>query len=442
MPFCGTPPLSCISESGVAVRSHRNPVYRAIEKSRVVLFALMLSGVAPALCGANPPIPGETHSSVIYTLTHLHPAAYLILFLIFLLSVANLAAQGFVHIKYRWLLSVVGFVGKFEKTILSTVKLQGLASKKRDSARAGSDPVMRAGDPESSVLGVRKRSNRNRHGAGRSVLTPLDGVNHPMPRFAPRLAPPTPRNITPVGKQRAAANQFRPSPTAGVISREENERHEKEPLAVSGSITDSEDRGLGSVIVYLTDEAGNRQGQSCRSRPGTGDYWVFASKPGKYVLHAYKRGYVVQNREPLKLTIQGGKIEGFNLRMIAEECTVQGRVFDGAYGNPAADMEVRCVCKSTGRASSCRTDESGKFFLTGVPVNSECELQVWSANNSVLARSELFETVPKGQIQSDIIISAENRESGHESEESTVAWEIPGAGEPKKEDFHEPAPET
>jgi hypothetical protein len=408
-------------------------------KSRVIFFILMLSGISPALCRANPPIPGETQSSVIYILTHLHPAAYLILFLIFLLSLANLAARGFMPAKFRWFLSVVGFVGKFEKTILRTVRLQGFGRKKRDPATAGSGPVMRARDPESSVLGVRKRSNRSGHGSGRLILTPLDGINHPMPRFASRVAAPTPRKIAPEGKRRTASNQFKPYPTADLTSSAEKERREEEPLTVSGSITDSEGRGLGSVILYLTDEVGNRQGQSCRSRPGTGDYWVFARKPGKYTLNAYKRGYVVQDPETLKLTIQSGKIDGFNLRMVAEECTVQGRVFDGAHGNPAADMEVRCVCKSSGRASSCRTDGSGKFFLTGVPVNSECELEVWSANNTVLARSQFFETVPKGQIQRDIVISSEDRESGEEPVDSAIIWEQPGAGEPKEEDFREPA---
>jgi len=402
----------------------------------------MLTGISPSLCLATTPIPGEIQSSVIYILTHLHPAAYFIFFLIFLLSLANLAARGFIPAKFRLLLSIVGFVGKFEKTILNTVKLQGVRRKKRDPATAGSGPVLRASDPESGVLGVRKRLNRNRHGMGLPVLTPLDGINHPMPRFASRVPAPTPRKVALERRQPTPSNQFKPYAAVDLIFREEKERRETEPLAVSGSITDSEGRGLGSVILYLTDEAGNRQGQSCRSRPGTGDYWVFASGPGRYTLHAYKRGYVVKDPESLKLTIQCGKIDGFNLRMIAEECTVQGRVFDGAYGNPAADMEVRCVCKSSGRASSCRTDESGKFLLTGVPVNSECELEVWSANNTVLARSQFFETVPKGQIQRDIIISAEDRESRDESGESVISWEQSGAGEPEKENFHVPATEN
>ena len=435
-------PSSSIPNRSVAARSRRSPHCGAGGKSGVIFLTLMLTGISPALCRAIPAIPGETQPGVIYVLTHLHPAAYFILFLIFLLSLANLAARGFAPAKFRWLLSIVGFMGKFEKTILRTVRLQGFERKKRDRAPVGAAPVVRARDPESSVLGVRKRSNRNRHGSGRLIFTPLDGINHPMPLFASRVPAATPRKTAPEQRRRTASSQFKPYPTVDFIPSEKKERREDEPLAVSGSITDSEGRGLGSVILYLTDEAGNRQGQSCRSRPGAGDYWVFASKPGKYILHAYKRGYVVEDRESLKLTIQSGKIDGFNLRMIAEECTVQGRVFDGAYGNPAADMEVRCVCKNSGRASSCRTDESGKFLLTGVPVNSECELEVWGANNTALARSQFFETVPKGQIQRDIVITAEDPESGDGPVESAVTWEQPAAGEPKEEDVREPATEN
>ncbi len=198
---CSTPPSSCMSKRGVAARSRRTPRFGTRGKSRVIFLILLLSSISPALCPASPPIPGETQPGVIYILTHLHPAAYFILFLIFLLSLANLAAHGFIPAKFRWLRRIVGFVGRFEKTILRTVKLQGFGSKKREPATAGSVPVMRAREPESSVLGVRKRPNRSRHGTGRPVLTPLDGINHPMPRFASRVAAPVPRKTAPERRQ-------------------------------------------------------------------------------------------------------------------------------------------------------------------------------------------------------------------------------------------------
>jgi hypothetical protein len=102
-----------MSERGAAARSGHIPPGGPVGKSSVIFLTLTLTGIAPALCWATPVIPGETQPSVIYVLTHLHPAAYFILFLIFLLSLANLAARGFIPARFRWLLSIVGFMGKF-----------------------------------------------------------------------------------------------------------------------------------------------------------------------------------------------------------------------------------------------------------------------------------------------------------------------------------------
>ena len=73
---------------------------------------------------------------------------------------------------------------------------------------------------------------------------------------------------------------------------------------------------MASVIVYLTDEEGNRVGQSCRSMPDTGEFKVQVNHPGRYQLHGYKRGFVMGEGEPVLLPIESGKIEGFNLHMI------------------------------------------------------------------------------------------------------------------------------
>ena len=111
--------------------------------------------------------------------------------------------------------------------------------------------------------------------------------------------------------------------------------------------------------------------------------------------------------------------------MAAEECTVRGRVFNISYGSPASDMEVRCVCKGSSRNPSCRTDESGEFCLIGGPLNTECELQVRGANGTVLARSEFFETVPKDEIERDIIIpgSLDEGPAAGELLNQVVTWE-------------------
>jgi hypothetical protein len=420
---CRTSKLSC--SSGRDVGRLAWSAHPLVKHRRVIRLILVLSGISCIQCWAASPIPGEIQTGFIYTITHLHPAAYFILFFIFLVSLANLAARGWIPIQFNWSLRVFDFLGKFEKTVLSTVKVQEFKRKKRRAPSSGPPEGMKFRDVDSSVIGVRKRSNTNLHRRGPVVPTPFEGINHPMPHFVRNTQRPVVHK--PGKSQQTVTGQFKPYPITDPVYQGESEPRVQGQLVVSGTITDSQGSGLGSVIVYLTDEAGNRHGQSCRSRPGSGDFWVFANRPGKYLLHAYKRGYVVQYPEDLTLTIKDGRIDGFNLRMVAEECTVHGRVFNISYGSPASNVEVRCVCKSSSRSSYCRTDESGEYRLMGVPLNSECELEVWGANNTVLARSEFFETAANGEIQRDIIIpgSLEEEPVGGES----FAWEQGNATE-------------
>ncbi len=427
---CRTPKLSCTSGRDVA-RLHWS-AYRLAQFSRVISFIFALSRISSTQCWAAPPIPGEIHPGFVYTVTHLHPAAYFVLFLISMLSLANLAARGWIPIQFQWPLRVFGFLGEFEKTILRTVKVQDFKRKKRRAPTSGPPEGMKFKDVDSGVLGVRKRPKTNLHERGSVVPTPLEGINHPMPRFVSRITQRSAARNVSMGKPRQTiTEQFKPYPIRNPVYQGENEPRVQGQLVVSGTITDSQGNGLGSVIVYFTDEAGNRHGQSCRSRPGSGDFWLFANRPGKYLLHAYKRGYVVQAPQDLTLTIKDGKIDGFTVRMVAEECAVRGRVFHVSYGSPASDVEVRCLCKGNSRISSCRTDESGAFRLAGVPLNTECELEVRGANSNVLARSEFFETAPKGEIERDIIIpgSLDEEPVAEESSNQVATWEQGSAAE-------------
>ena len=421
---CRTSKLSCTSGRDVARLTWS--AHPPVKLRRVIRLILVLSGISSIQCWAAPPIPGEISPGLVYTVTHLHPAAYFILFLIFMLSLANLAARGWIPIQFQWPLRVFGLLGEFEKTILRTVKVQDFKRKKRRAPISGPPEGMKFKDIDSGVLGVRKRPNTNLYGRGAAVPTPLEGINHPMPRFISRITQRSAaRKLSMEKPRQTITEQFKPYPIRNPVYQGENQPRVPGQLVVSGTITDSQGNGLGSVIVYFTDEDGNRHGQSCRSRPGSGDFWLFANKPGKYLLHAYKRGYVVQAPQDLTLTITDSKIDGFTVRMAAEECTVQGRVFNISYGSPASDVEVRCACKSSSRNSSCRTDESGKFCLIGVPLNTECELQVRGANGTVLTRSEFFETAPQGEIERDIIIpgSLDEEPATGESLNQVVTWE-------------------
>ncbi len=421
---------SCCISGRYVVHVHRNAHCPAKYNSRVIGFIFALSAIPHVECWAVQALPGEIHTGFLYAVTHLHPAAYFVLFLIFMLSLANLAARGWLPFQFQWPLRFFGFLGEFEKRIRRTVKIQDFKRKKRRAPGSGPPQGMKFTDADSAILGVRKRPKTNLDGRGPVIPTPLEGINHPMPRFISRLTQrPAARKPRMKKPPQTVGEQFKPCPTGHPVQ-VENEPRSQGQLAVSGTITDSQGNGLGSVIVYLTDEAGNRHGQSCRSRPSSGDFWLFANRPGKYLLHAYKRGYLVQEPEDLTLTIKDAKIDGFNLRMVAEECTVRGRVFNISYGNPASDVEVRCVCKGNSLNSSCRTDESGEFRLVGVPLNTECELEVWGANNTVLARSEFFESTPKGEIQRDIIIPGSLEEAvGEESFTQVATWEHGSAAE-------------
>ncbi len=75
--------------------------------------------------------------------------------------------------------------------------------------------------------------------------------------------------------------EFKFASAVDVPTAEELMRREKEQMVVSGAVTDASGKGMGSVIVYLTDLEGNRVGQSCRSAPETGEFKVLINEPGK-----------------------------------------------------------------------------------------------------------------------------------------------------------------
>ena len=163
-------------------------------------------------------------------------------------------------------------------------------------------------------------------------------------------------------------------------------------------------KGFGSVLVYLTDERGNRIGQSCRSVSDTGEFKVLVNEPGKYLLVGYKRGYIVEDPEAARLPIESGKIEGFTLRMIAEGCLVHGRVLFEEYGQLEPGLGVRCVRLEDGFTRSATVESAGTFRITGVPHDSTCQLEVLSGEGEVLATSDAFQTERERELFRNITI--------------------------------------
>jgi hypothetical protein len=397
-------------------------------------FLLPVLTLLPTVCAAAPSAVGEGQSGLFYALTHLHPLAYFILFLIFVLSVVNLVLQEQIPGK-RSLISVWGknWGKKWRK-----------AGKKAFSGPAAKRPVRRGGDParhrdarsqpetESAVVQVRPQASMGGPPDKLAIATPLDGINHPMPQFGSRALPQA--VVRPVTgsppREPWPTKAFKVQSAVDVVGPEEKERRDKKQLVVSGSVTDSRGAGIGSVIVYLTDEEGRRHGQSCRTHADTGTFKVIAEKPGKYQLHAYKRGYAQEKEGPLALPAEAGRIEGMNVMMIPEACSVEGQVFDEASGAPLAGVRVKCVCRGDLFSCSGYTGEEGEFLLTGIPINSECQLQVIGPDHGVLGWSSPFETVQKRNIHQDVVIASADAATAADPVEATEPVLGPVSGDP------------
>jgi hypothetical protein len=235
----------------------------------------------------------------------------------------------------------------------------------------------------------------------------MEGVNHFLPQFASSLGGQTgaPRILEREQDQKQPAQEFKFSSAVDLVSQIEMERREKEQLVVSGTVTDQDGQGIASVMVYLTDPAGNRVGQSSRSARDTGEFRVLANEPGQYALNGYKRGFIMESNEPLILPIESGKVEGFSFRMMPEGCLVRGRVLFEGETAAAPALEVRCVCADGDFSRSDRTDPAGEFRISGVPLASKCTLDVIGTSGEVMGRSAPFETLHKKEIYRKIAVA-------------------------------------
>ena len=154
----------------------------------LALAACLTSLLAPELFAAAQKMPGEEGSGLLYALTHLHPVSYVILLLVFILSVLNLMLHDLLHPE-TWPSSV--------RRLFAYGAAPGMA--KRDpQSDSGGLPLVGAGlyagmssgdfpgyaaDAHEGVVGPRRVARSNREVVeGRP--TPLDGMNHPLPSFA------------------------------------------------------------------------------------------------------------------------------------------------------------------------------------------------------------------------------------------------------------------
>ncbi|MGB6064228.1 MAG: carboxypeptidase-like regulatory domain-containing protein [Desulfomonilaceae bacterium] len=382
---------------------------------RFLLILLTACSVLPDLCQAAPTIPGEGRHGLFYVVTHLHPVAYVILFLVAVLSIINLFVQGWLPLKTLHSLSFMALPHRLRRKAEQGPAGQGMKRVGIHSSGTNKQakPTKALGRPPSGkpadegIVNLRRVVRSTGGRAAAKVPTPLEGINHPLPQFSRTAEPQTgnPRVLEREQDQKRSGTEFKFSSAVDLVPQEEMGRREKEQLVVSGTVTGPDGHGIASVMVYLVDEAGSRVGQSSRSARDTGEFKVLAHEPGKYALNGYKRGFVAESREPLILPIESGKIEGFNLRMIPEGCLVHGRVLLEGSREGAPDFEVRCFCEDGAFARSDRSDSAGEFGISGVPLTSKCSIEVCGTGGEVLAKSAPFETLHKKEVYREIAIA-------------------------------------
>ncbi len=372
--------------------------------------------LVPAVTSAADRMPGEERAGIIYALTHLPSVTYLILFAIFVLSVINLVYRGWLRPDQLPLFATGSLRGRGSRRT-------GRKGRPRKAKGCGADGSTDPGTMSSTIEETWQKIGDEPFQEGvldapRAVKkidktawnqpTPLDGVNHPLPpslsggnsQAGPARPLPGKSDLT------ATKTRFKFTSAVELPSQEEVERRDKQKLVVTGIVKGIDGKGIGAVLVYLTDERGNRIGQSCRSVADTGEFKVLVNEPGKYVLVGYKRGLIMEDADPAKLPIESGKIEGYTLHMIPEGCLVHGRVIFEEYSQPQQDLEIRCIRPEDGFTRSAAVESAGAFRITGAPHDSMCHLEVFNREGEMIASTDSFQTGREREVFRNVTVSA------------------------------------
>ncbi len=351
------------------------------------------------------PVQTQGETGLLYTITHLHPTIYVILFCVFVLSAINLAVQNRLVTRIQTLLKLTfwgnisrdranpgGFIQSFGDS--NRPKTFRKSIRGPESYRMSKEPL------KDGIVSVRPASHQSSAPTLDGIPTPLDGEDHPIPEFgvSSKAKSKTSRNSEAEREKSLSTKEFRFSSAVDLPSPEEIERRDKEKIVVSGRVIDPSDDGLATAVVYLVDKDGNKMGQSCRTNGESGSYRVQSNESGAHSINVYKRGYVMNSAGPIKLPAKSGKIEGFDISMIPEGCLIHGKVVSLNDLAPLSGLTVNCACRSEQFKLSTTTNSDGVFQAFGAPLNSECEIQVLSGDGKLLLSSKPFETVQKKQI--------------------------------------------
>jgi hypothetical protein len=373
--------------------------------SVVCLAAVLQHSVLCSVCfPANSPMPGEERSGVFYAITHFSWFAYGILFLVFCLSLINLLLQLRISRGWNWPVRIFGPIYPQGLMIRHGAHTSGKLGRRHTSNNPDIHKI-NANPLDDGIVAIRTLSKDG----GQTVLfppTPLDGTNHRLPNFesVSDQRPDDSKLAEKDNSKISVTKEFRFSSAVDVPSQEELERREKERLVVSGSVIGPDGAPVESAVVYLTDVDGNKIGQSCRSSAENGFFKVLVQEAGSYLLHGYKRGFVMIGDRPIPIPVESGKIDGLVINLEPQGRLIQGRAIleDGAV--PLPNIQVKCLCKNEGFVGTSSTDEVGYFRLSNVPINSECYLEAVDSSGNILAKTEIFETVQKKQLYKDIKI--------------------------------------
>ncbi|MGC8657812.1 MAG: carboxypeptidase-like regulatory domain-containing protein [Desulfomonilaceae bacterium] len=375
----------------------------------LIMMSLSYCAFTVLTCfSANVPMPGEEKSGFFYTITHFSLFAYGVLFLIFCLSVINLWLQFRLNRGWTWPTRLLSRISP-----LSTI-IRPIATPSGKRARHHIHHASNAcSNPDSADDGIVAVRAITKDGA-QTVLfppTPLDGADHPLPKFGSfpegELSEENLLVINDSDIPDSPPNrEFRFSSAVDILSPAEVERREREGLTVSGTVIGPDGKPLEYAVVYLADSEGNKVGQSCRSNPESGSFRVLVHDAGAYSLHVYKRGFAMAGNRPLTVPAESGKIEGLEINMVSQGCMIYGRTMVQDEFTPVHDININCVCKSSGFVESSKTDNNGQFRLFNAPMNSECYLEAVDMAGNVLGRTDPFETVQKKQIYKDVTIAA------------------------------------
>ena len=165
-------------------RKFHGSVMQDAHVSRVLQLGTLVSAVVLCkenACHAASAMPADAPVGLFYAITHLHPLAYFILSLIVVLSVVNLVIQGWIS-REKWPLNRIFHAsGDLGGGIFGFWRSKPPRKPKIDTSVS----VIQGGpDYMGGVIGVPRPVKVPQDGVQAYPPTPLDGLNHPIPKLA------------------------------------------------------------------------------------------------------------------------------------------------------------------------------------------------------------------------------------------------------------------